>query len=399
MDEKSVYKLFLFFVVVLAGLLVLSSFNRVQFAPAADEGYYLGYATKIGSQGISGFAGLFQEYLSDTRHWVFPNPLRIGFIALSALWLKIFGYSFIHLAGMSLFFYLLFLLVSYYFSQKYFGRQLALFFVILLAFSPLQMAMARRALLESAVNFSYALSVWLFWEFLQSRSRKKLVFFLAALTLSILIKETGILLIFVFATFLLAKKFIFKKEVGVGEVAAILFVPPVLAGLVYWALGCLSYVPATIKIILDSPKTNIYAIMFGSGPWYSSLIDYLILSPWVFILAIGFAFVYLMHNRDSQLPGYFIFILLVNLALLSIFTKNVRYLIILDTPLRLFAVLMLYRISRLILPRHGLLLTFILVVILACGDYLNFYDLFLRAGIYDPVSFLLLKAKQIIPYN
>lgn len=379
MAAKSTYRLFFILIIVLAAILVSSSFKQLRFVSGADEGYYFKYAVQIGDNGPFGFSGLFKEYIQEERHWVFPSPLRVGLITLSAIWLKIFGISFMNLAYLSLVLYLLFLCASYYFSKKFLGEAFGLLFIILLAFSPLQLAMARRILPESAVNLFSVLSIWSFWDFLQGKSKPKLILFIAAFSFSILIKETCVLLIFIFAVFLLAEKFIFKKEIGLKEFVSILFIPIIIVGLVYLALGCLPYLPDTIKIILNSPKTNPYAIMFGSGPWYSFLIDYLLLSPAVVILAIGFIFYYFAKwKEEGKLPGYFIFVLLANFILFSFFTKNVRYLIFLDMPMRLFSLLMLYRIAQVISPRKAILLTSLAVVLLAAIDYLNFYDLFVR---------------------
>ena len=138
MAEKSIYRLISLLVIALAACLILSTFRDIQFASAADEGYYFKYAAFIAGKGLSGFNELFKGYLEHQEHWLYPSPLRAGFIILSAVWLKIFGQSFINLAYLSLFCYVLFLGVAYYFSRKYLGEQLALLFVILLAFSPLQ---------------------------------------------------------------------------------------------------------------------------------------------------------------------------------------------------------------------------------------------------------------------
>ncbi|MCX5695102.1 MAG: glycosyltransferase family 39 protein [Candidatus Omnitrophica bacterium] len=399
MATKSTYKLIFFLVLVLAVTCISGSLKNVQFASGADEGYYFQYASYIGQNGLQGFAGLFKEYTQNQQHWLFPNPLRIGFIILSSLWLKAFGYSFINLAYLSLFCYLLFLGVSYYFSRKYLGENLALLFVILLAFSPLQMAMARRALIESAVILFLSLAVWLFWDFLKSRSRLKFALFIAAYSLSILIKETSVLLTLVFLSFLIVDKLVCKKEFNFKEFAAILFLPFICVGLVYLVLGCLPYMPSAIKIILNSPQANTYALLFGSGPWYRYLIDYALLSPWVVILTISFIFCYFVNKETDDLPLYFIIVFLVNFILFDIFTKNLRYVIILDIPMRLFSVLMLQKIARRITWRYAIPLACMLVIGIALSDYFNFRHLFVQVGIYDPVSFLLLQAKHIIPHN
>jgi 4-amino-4-deoxy-L-arabinose transferase-like glycosyltransferase len=399
MATRSTFRLILALIITLAVTLILSTFQEARFFVRADEGCYLRYAAYLGEKGPGGLAAIFQGFIQDQPHWFNPNPLRIGFIILSGAWLKILGYSFMNLAFLSLLSYALFLGLSYYFSRKYLGEQLALLLVILLAFSPLQMAMARRALMESVINLFLVSAIWLFWDFLRSRSRVKFILFIAVFTGSILIKETSVLLVFVFLLYFLADRFIYGEKIGLKIITAILFLPLALAGLAYLLLGCFPYIPATLKILCGPPQPASYATLFCSGPWYRYLIDYMLLSPWVVILAVGFIFSFFLQREEERLSLYFIFIFLLTFILFDIFMKNVRYVIILDTPLRLFSLLMLNRIAERAYPRQAMKLTFALVMALALFDYFNFYHLFIQEGIYDPASFFLLKAQKIIPFN
>ncbi|MDD5196336.1 MAG: glycosyltransferase family 39 protein [Candidatus Omnitrophica bacterium] len=399
MATKSTYRLLLALVIVLAVSLLLPTLARVPYFSYADDICYFKYATCLGEKGLNGLSGLFQGFIADQPNWFNPHPLRIGFIILSAAWLKILGYSLLNLAFLSLFSYALFLGFSYYFSRKYLGEQLALLLVILLAFSPLQMAMARRAFVDSSLNLFSLLAVWLFWDFLKNRGRARFILFVAVYTCSILIKETSLLLIFVFFSFLLFSRFIYKEKVPFKKTTVLLALPVILAGLVYLACGVSSYMPGIIKILLMPAPADSYASLFCSGPWYRYLIDYMLLSPWVVILTIGFIFNFFLKKEEDGLSLYFIFVFLVSFILFSAFLKNVRYMIILDTPMRLFSLFMLNMIAQRIWPRQAMKLTVVLVVSLAFFDWFNFYHLFIAENIHDPTSFFLLKAKQIIPFH
>jgi len=121
-----------------------------QFAKGADEGHYFAYSKYISENGIRIYPKLFEEHIKNKESAIWPSPLRIGFFLLSSFWLKFFGASFRSLAYFSFFCYILFLLISFYFSKRYFGKGISSLFVLLLAFSPLSMAMAKRALSDSA---------------------------------------------------------------------------------------------------------------------------------------------------------------------------------------------------------------------------------------------------------
>ena len=386
---------YLAFLLVLAVSFTLTSLSikDVEFASGADEGYYLRYASYIGEHGLGGFADLFKNYIENQKDWLYPNPLRMGFIALSSVWLKIFGYSFLNLAYFSLFSFCVFLIISFYFAAKYFDEKITLLLAILLAFSPLNMAMARRALLDSTFNLFSIFSIWLFFGLLKKRTLLKHILFILIYSFTILVKETGVLLSLFFALYL-----IFYK--GKKYFLSVTLFPFLIVGSTYIILaGGLSNVTDMIKIILTSPGHNEYAILFGSGPWFRYLIDYILLSPWVVILSSGFVFWYLASKEHDERVTYFLLAFVVLFFSLNFFTKNVRYLMILDMPMRLFSVLMLKKLFEARFPKQAFILLSVSVVVIAAFDYLNFYNLFARGEIYDPVSYWLLRGQHIIPWR
>ncbi len=389
---------FLFFVLLLVSFaLIQPTLQSVEFRILADEGFYLRYGTYIGDHGIEGFKKLFELYTQDPSNQ-FPNPLRIGFILLSVFWLKAFGYSFLGLAHLSLFSFLVFLCVSFYFSSKYFDKDTGLCYAVLLAFSTLALAMARRALSESTIQLFVALSLWMFWSLIQERSPLKYVGFILAFSLAILMKETNILLSLIFAIYLLLRKLLFKKEVRLMDFLSVSVFPFLIVGITYLFVAGLANTLQTIGIILHSPKTNPHAIAFGQGPWYRYIIDFMLLSPWVVLCSIGFIFSYLLSDRRGELQALFLVFAMLGFVLFNFFTKNVRYVMMLDIPIRLFTVLLLKEIVSQRVARHATAVLTLLILWIALSDYVNFYTLFLEQGIYDPISHVLLKSKRFIPF-
>jgi len=389
---------FLFLVLLFVSFtLIQMSLKDVDFVILADEGFYLKYGTYIGEHGFSGFKKLFELYTQDQDN-LYPNPLRIGFILLSVFWLKAFGYSFLGLAHLSLFSFLVFLCVSFYFASKYFDKDTALCYAVLLAFSPLALGLARRALLESTVQLFVAICFWLFWSLIQSRSSLKTAVFILVFSLAILMKETVFLLSPIFVVFLLMYKFLFKREVRLMDFLSVSIFPFLIVGMVYLSVGGLTHTLQTIRIILHSPKTNPHAIAFGQGPWFRYIIDFMLLSPWVVLCSIGFIFSYFLSERRHDLEVFAIVFAVLSYFLFNFFTKNVRYVMMLDIPMRLFTVLLLKEIISRSVPRHATLVLTLLILGLALLDYMNFYTLFLEQGIYDPISHALLKSKRFIPF-
>ncbi|MCM8778966.1 MAG: glycosyltransferase family 39 protein [Candidatus Omnitrophica bacterium] len=405
MVESSLFKkisslayILIFLIILTISLTVLFlSLKYINFIPGPDESYYFNYAKYINDKGISGFAYLFRDYVENKEKWIYPSPIRIGFIILSSLLLKLFGNSVLNLVYLSLFSYALFLGISLYFLRKYFDERIALLTMFILTFSPLNMAMAKRALIESTLNMFSALSLWLFWEFLRERSCLKYILFTFTFFYTILIKETAVLLSPFFIIFLLFRKVFLKRDVYLKDYLCASILPFAMVGIVYIILGGFSYIVETIKISLYSPKTNPYALSFQSGPWYRYIIDFLLLSPGVVILTIGFIFSFSPAKADDELLLYLLLMIVTIFFLFNIFSKSVRFIIILDMPMRLFSVLMLKNLSERIFLRHGRAFWISLVIIISLLDFINFYHLFVYWGIYDPVSYFLLKAKHMIP--
>jgi len=395
---KWAYRLVLILIIAAGVLSVVLTFKDIRFLPHADEGCYFRYASFISVNGLSGFSELFKNYLFDPHLWLFPSPLRVGYICLSAIWLRLTGPSFINLAYLSLVFYAFLLLISYYFSRKYLGPRLALFFTALLAFSPLQMALSRRVLLESAPILFCTLSIWLFWEFLQKKNHLKLSLFIMVYSFSILVRESALFLTVPFLIMLLMDRFVYRRECVLKYFILVLLLPSLIVFMIYVFLGCLPYVFSVANIVLGPPQANPYAVLFGSGPWYRYLIDYLLLSPWIVILSIGFIFYFFLNRLKDNLVVYFFVIFISNLILLNCFNKNLRYAMNLDLPLRLFSLLMVDTLAHKFFSRQAAKVVFILVVLLLASDYLNFYHLFVQEAIYDPTSFSLLRARQMIPF-
>lgn len=388
------------FIICLSLSLLSAGFRKITFYPLADEGYYFKYAVYISEHGFSGFNALFNAYLANARDWVFPSPLRIAYISFSALWLKAFGAAFINLAYFSLFCFALFLMVNFYFSSRYMGYRLSLLLLILLSFSPLNLSMSRRCLAESCLLLFSSSALWLFLEALRKRSTGKLLAFAVIYSLSVLVKESAFLLLIFFAACHLWLRYFVKRAVPLKEIFWIYLAPCLILTALYLKLGVLAQILPMAKIILESPGLNPYAVIFGSGSWLRYIIDYLLLSPAVALLAI--AFIIVSCVRDDLRREWVWFFLLyfgINFAIFNFFTKNLRYVMMLDLPLRIFALLMLEEITRRFFPQKQVLAMFILVAAIAASGYLRFNHFFVAQGIYDPVSFFLLKAERIIPYQ
>jgi 4-amino-4-deoxy-L-arabinose transferase-like glycosyltransferase len=326
---------------------------------------------------------------------------------MTALWLKVFPNNFVSLARFSFFCFVLFLIISFYFSKKYFGQDLAYLYVLLLSCSPLTMTLGRRALSDINANLFWTLSVWLFLDFLVGKKKGKFVIFLLVYSLSIMIKESSVVLLIFFVFSFLLYRYKYKQEISNLYLLGLFLGPIFLVGGSYiFLLNGLSNFISLIKTLLNlhfgtGTQTSEYALLFCTGPWYKYIIDYLLLTPFTTILFIGYFFHILFSRKFDWKIMYFMIYFVIIFAVFSSarYTKVVRLVVNLDIVISLFATLALYELFRHKDKQRQTYLVLTAAVVIFFMNYLNFLYLFCTQNIYDPVSYLLLRAKKIIPYK
>ena len=292
----------LFFLILSISITVISfRLKNIIFADKADEGLYLNYSIMVSHDGIKGFHDLFKDYFADPTHRITQNPLRVGFIILTSFWVKLFGYSMYNLALLSLFSYCIFLFLGFYFAKRYLDKNLVLLFIILLAFSPINLAMARRALVDSTSNLFIFSSILLFFDNLKGKDAFRNILFILTYAFTILIKESSALLGLFFMLYIFITR---KKNADYFSLRGLLvtaIAPFGIAGIIYVILagGIAQFFKVMISVV-TSPPVNAYAVFYCAGPWFRYLIDFIVLSPWVFLLGIGFIFFYLIKNEKKD---------------------------------------------------------------------------------------------------
>jgi hypothetical protein len=157
---------------------------------------------------------------------------------------------------------------------------------------------------------------------------------------------------------------------------------------------------------------NEYMQAFAQGPWYRYLVDFLVLSPWSFLLAVcGAAFV-AIGRGDRRLSVW----LALCVYLLSVYAwmyKDARYLLLLIVPVSMLAAAALAQISRTVLAfgetriepgvrrrraEIGMRAAILGIVVLLVASHLAaFRHFFVVAGIYDPMTYNLLRADRMLP--
>ncbi|HEV8113974.1 MAG TPA: glycosyltransferase family 39 protein [Planctomycetota bacterium] len=392
------------FVLALALLarILLASFGAAVRDVTSDDGYYLHYMQAVQQGGLSAFPRLFDQWNATTAAWIYPPPSRIGFIVVSALWANPFGASLESLQHLSFASHLALCVVNYAFARRHFGEPKAFFIGISIAFSALLMGLSRLALTDSFNALCMTTTVWLFLGLLRDPSRfRNGIAFMASLAFMVLVKELSVLLVVPFLAFVLYERFARRVPHDLVRFALWFAIPGVVTAAVFvLAAGSVPTLVETMTIVLKSPSTNDYALHFGAGPWFRPIVDYLLFSPVPTLLAIGWFAVSVVRLRAGaydRTSAFFVFLTGLLVLLFSFFTKNIRYAVVFELPIRVFAVLAISELVGNVSARRATLLVGAAVVYLCWLDWTTFDLFWVHGHLYDPVTAFLAMYRKLLP--
>lgn len=391
-------------VALIAGLGVAlhGSLDSVQYQPHSDDGYYLRYMQEVAERGLGAVPQQFTFYLSEPRHWIFPPPSRVGFTLACALWSELFGASLRSISLLSLASHLALVAVSFAFALRWFSTARAVCVAALMGFSTLHLGLARLALTDVFISLVQVTSIGLFIEYLRAPQRVwRAVAFALVFGFALLTKEISVLLAVPFAGCAALARWGERRDVPIGRTLAVLVLPGVACLLGWWlAAGDLTSLWRVMKIVLLSPATNEYALQFGSGAWFRYPIDELLMSPWTTLLGLGGVALALWRWRRGELDPLAVALALVYIAQVAVlgqFTKNLRYVAVLEFPLRVLALGWIWDICGAERSARGRAVAAALVLVLCALSWSDFQRLWIEFRLYDPVSGALLMGREMAP--
>ncbi|MFH1189552.1 MAG: glycosyltransferase family 39 protein [Candidatus Omnitrophota bacterium] len=396
MESGKSYTILLIAVFAVGILLRISFLNVEHNDSGPDENIYLRYANIFAEKGAPSINGIAAEYIANTGMHLYPSPARIGHIAISGLWLRIFkGFDFKALVRMSAFFSILSLFVGYLFAKRLFDGKIALLSLILFAASPLNLALARRALQDGVVYFFVSLALYAFYLAIKRRSLTAYLFFSISFFTCVMVKESTVLLSVFFLFFIFWNRAFYNKNSNVLLPALSVFTALALSAVTYAVIIGWDDLARLIYILCTSPMTNEYARAYQSGSPLRYAIDFALVSPLTVIAMAGFLVSYVSGNI-AQNDGvfYLLALFIVSYAVYSLFSKNLRFVAFLDLPIRILASVFVTRLFK-GSGNKAFALSVSVVTAVAVSDFLIFQHLFLRHAVYDPVTAGLLRAWNI----
>jgi 4-amino-4-deoxy-L-arabinose transferase-like glycosyltransferase len=388
--------------IAMVGLFVGLTIPIVWYRLGVDEGFYLRYMRAISEGGVGAFPDLFRFYLSDEEIWNFPPPTRVGFIALSALFAWGLGPTPYTLSYLSLTSHLALIAVQYFFARRNVGPRCALAIAALTACAPILLGLARRALTDPTICLTQVSAMWLFLEMVKKpEPALPKVLFGASFLAALLVKEIALLLALPLAAFAAIERFHRRTPLPIGSTLATLAIPPVLTVAV-WVAAAQDSATAwrVVRIVMASPATNPFAIQFGAGPWYRYLVDEIAASPWPTLLGLAGVALAVWRWRSGdydRVAVFFALVYVLQIAALSPFTKNLRYALPIESPLRLLAVLGMWTLFDGERKRVARLAIAAVVAALCAADWSTYRTWSIERRMYDPLTVTMLQYRGMLP--
>ena len=313
-----------------------------------DEKLYRGYVSVLMLRGIGVYPQLGRQYVKEQaeRDTAILPPTRFFYIGAAYAWHLLWGTGPLKsLCAISSLCSMLLLGLSARFAWRLGGGAIALCVTALMAVAPTQIHMSQHALIDGVFAFWATLSLWLLWENLQRPNRWPwLVAYGFALAAMVLTKENAMFAYLAILALLgresLAAIWPVHEQSRFGHTAR--SVP--WRGHARDVCGGLGTTIEIYRLLVSKASVLEYAIVTGDGPWYRYLVDLMVVSPVVLVLAIGGIF---RLRVDASAQGYFclLFVAASFLVMANIrYGMNLRYTNMWDFPLRYLAVLCLWGI-------------------------------------------------------
>jgi hypothetical protein len=362
-----------------------------------DEQLYRGYTSVLIRHGIGVYPAMANHYVEAQT--ALPSailpPTRFFYIGAAYFWHLLFGAGpLTSLSAISSLFSMLLLGLSALFAWRIGGAAMGLGVAALMAFAPTQIHMSQHALIDGVFAFWATLSLWLLWENLQRPNHwPTLAAFGASLAVMVLTKENAMFAYIGILVVIAGNRWLHFGQLT-PSLCLVTILGPLLGVILLVVLcGGLGTTIEIYRLLVSKASVLDYAIATGDGPWYRYLIDLMIVSPLVLVLAFGGIF----RLRRTDRAGLFLLLFVAGSFLIMAnirYGMNLRYANMWDFPLRYLALLCLWRI---IPRRQSQALWLALCIVLLCTFEAHQYRIFfVENDLYELVPRDLLRAVKIL---
>lgn len=363
-----------------------------------DENLYRNYVNSLTREGLGNYPAIVDRYIEvqKTLTGSILPPMRFLYIFSAYVWHQLFGTeTLLALHDVASLFGILSLLLGTVFAWRLKGPGAALAVAALLAVAPTQIHMSQHALVDGFFAFWALLTLWMFWENLRApRAWRWLVPYLFAISAMIITKENAAFVYFALFVLIAANRWL-KWGTITKELLACTLLGALLGFVILVFLaGGLEILRTTYQLSVSKNYQLTYAIMTGDGPWHRYLVDLLLVSPIILLLAFGAIFRLDRTQKPELFLTFFIgasYLVMCNLK----YGMNLRYANMWDMPLRVLAFSQLGAL----IPATTRYRTYILggcIAAICAIEMRQYILLFVDYPLYELVSEGLLRALQIL---
>ena len=363
-----------------------------------DEGLYRDYVEQLSNKGLLRYSDLIDQYIEKQSlvPTAFLPPLRFLYIFVGYLWHSLFRTDALNsLKDVASLFSVLSLALAAVLAWRMWGPVGSIAISALVAFAPTQIHMSQHALIDGFFAFWALLTLWLLWENLQSPQQWRwLAAYTVSLALLVLTKESAFF-VWVAIIVLLATNRWFQYGRICPELLIATMIGPILGviGLIILA-GGIGPLVHTYQLFVSKNYTLPYQIRTGDGPWQRYLMDLLLVSPAILILAIGVLF---RIGRTKPTELFFLmfiagsYVVMCNVK----YGMNLRFANMWDVPLRFVALGTLATLVAPVRQRRNLVLAAAIAIICAL-EIRQYQILFVEHSLHELASDGLLRALNIV---
>lgn len=363
-----------------------------------DEALYREYVNSLIANGVTAYPDIVDRYIEVQQKLtgsILP-PVRFLYIFSAYLWHQVFGTEALAaLRDVASLFSILTLLLSTIFAWRLKGSAWALGVAALMSFAPTQIHMSQHALVDGFFTFWALLCLWMLWENLRApRQWHWLAAYAFGLCLMVLTKENAAFVFAALVAIVVANRWIHFGTVT-RELLLCMIAGPLLGVviLIFLAGGVETFI-TTYRLSVGKNYQLAYAILTGDGPWHRYLVDLLLVSPVVLILAIGTVFRLDTTKKPEIFLSVFIaasYVIMCNVK----YGMNLRYANMWDMPLRFLALNQIFDFAE-PFKRYRSLVVSSVIVLICAFEVRQCIVLFVQYPLYELVSEGLLRALHIL---
>jgi len=245
-------------------------------------------------------------------------------------------------------------------------------------------------------TFWAMLVLWSLWENLHaSRDWRWLLLYTVALTATVLTKENAFFVWVAVVAILLANHWLKFGTVTRELLLATVIGPALGVVLLGMLAGGAAPLIATYQLSVSKNYELKYAILTGDGPWYRYLVDLMLVSPIILLLAIGSVFN--LRRAKKQEWFCFLFIAASYLVMCNIkYGMNLRYANMWDFPLCVLALSQLLVLVGFVAQRWRSIALFAAVGLTCALEMHNYIVMAVEYPLYELVSPELMRGLKIL---